>query len=57
MKRAAVKPIYISMGMFAVLVGAFAAGDGNFLSAYNAQTILNAVAILLAVGSARPASS
>jgi ribose/xylose/arabinose/galactoside ABC-type transport system permease subunit len=50
MKRAAIKPIYISMGMFAVLVGAFTAGDGNFLSAYNAQTILNAVAILLAVG-------
>jgi ribose transport system permease protein len=49
-KRTAIKPIYISLGMFAVLVAAFTAGDKSFLSIYNAQTILNAVAILLAVG-------
>jgi ribose transport system permease protein len=50
MKRPTIKPIYISIGMFVALVAAFAIGNGSFLSAYNAQTIINAVAILLAVG-------
>jgi ribose/xylose/arabinose/galactoside ABC-type transport system permease subunit len=50
MKRPTIKPIYISIGMFVALVAAFAVGNGSFLSAYNAQTIINAVAILLAVG-------
>jgi ribose transport system permease protein len=50
MKKAEIKPIYISLGMFAALVAAFTVGDKSFLSTYNIQTILNAVAILLAVG-------
>jgi ribose/xylose/arabinose/galactoside ABC-type transport system permease subunit len=45
-----IKPIYISIGLFVVLVAAFTAGDRSFISVYNAQTILNAVGILLAVG-------
>lgn len=51
MKRAiAVKPLYISFGLFVVIVAAFTIGDRSFLSAYNAVTVLNAAAILLAVG-------
>ncbi len=49
-KKVAVKPIYISAALFIALVAFFTIGDGNFLSAYNVQTILNASAILLAVG-------
>jgi ribose transport system permease protein len=49
-QRAAIKPIYISLGMFVFLVAIFTVGDRSFLSFYNAQTILNAVGILLAVG-------
>jgi ribose/xylose/arabinose/galactoside ABC-type transport system permease subunit len=49
-KKTAIKPIYISLGLFLVLVVAFTIGDKSFLSLYNAQTILNAVGILLAVG-------
>jgi ribose transport system permease protein len=49
-KKAAIKPIYISLGLFVILVCAFTIGDKSFLSLYNAQTILNAVGILLAVG-------
>jgi ribose transport system permease protein len=45
-----VKPIYISAALFIALVAFFTIGDGSFLSAYNVQTILNAAAILLAVG-------
>lgn len=47
---AGIKPIYISLGMFLLLVAVFTIGDRTFISLYNAQTILNAVAILLAVG-------
>ena len=51
MKRAvAINPVYVSMGMFVGLVVLFTIGDPSFLSAYNLVTILNAVAILLAVG-------
>ena len=51
MKRPAViKPIWISVGLFIVLVTFFTIGDSSFLSSYNTQTILNAAAILLAVG-------
>ena len=49
-KKAAIKPIYISLGLFVILVAAFTIGNKSFLSLYNAQTILNAVGILLAVG-------
>jgi len=48
--KVAIKPIYISLGLFVVLVAAFTIGNKSFLSLYNAQTILNAVGILLAVG-------
>lgn len=51
MKRpAGIKPIWISVGLFIVLVAFFTIGDPSFLSSYNTQTILNAAAILLAVG-------
>ncbi len=50
MKKVSIKPIYISVALFVALVAFFTIGDGNFLSAYNVQTILNAAAILLAVG-------
>jgi ribose transport system permease protein len=51
MKRAiVVKPLYISLGLFVVIVAAFTLGNRSFLSAYNAVTVLNAAAILLAVG-------
>jgi ribose/xylose/arabinose/galactoside ABC-type transport system permease subunit len=51
MKRAiTIKPLYISLGLFVVIVAAFTSGNRSFLSAYNAVTVLNAAAILLAVG-------
>ncbi len=50
LRIAGIKPIYISLGMFFLLVAVFTIGDRTFISLYNAQTILNAVAILLAVG-------
>jgi ribose/xylose/arabinose/galactoside ABC-type transport system permease subunit len=46
----AIKPIYISLGMFAVLMAIFTLGNPSFLSLYNIRTIINSVAILLAVG-------
>jgi ribose/xylose/arabinose/galactoside ABC-type transport system permease subunit len=49
-KKPAIKPLYISGMLFIVLVAFFTLGDRSFLSAYNMQTILNASAILLAVG-------
>jgi ribose/xylose/arabinose/galactoside ABC-type transport system permease subunit len=49
-KKLAIKPIYISLGMFAVLMTVFTVGNPSFLSAYNMFTIVNSVAILLAVG-------
>jgi ribose transport system permease protein len=45
-----IQPIHISMAMFLALVAGFTIGDPSFLSLYNAVTILNSVAILLAVG-------
>jgi ribose/xylose/arabinose/galactoside ABC-type transport system permease subunit len=45
-----IQPIHISLGMFLALVAGFTIGDPSFLSLYNAVTILNSVAILLAVG-------
>ena len=51
MKKAiTIKPLYISGMLFIALVTFFTVGDRSFLSAYNVQTILNASAILLAVG-------
>ncbi len=49
-KKTAIKPLYISGMLFIALVAFFTLGDKSFLSAYNMQTILNASAILLAVG-------
>ncbi len=48
-RRAAIKPIWVSIGLLVVLVVFFTLGDASFLSLYNGQTILNAAAILLAV--------
>ncbi len=45
-----IQPIHISLAMFLALVAGFTIGDSSFLSLYNAVTILNSVAILLAVG-------
>ena len=45
-----IQPIHISLAMFLALVAGFTIGDPSFLSLYNAVTILNSVAILLAVG-------
>ncbi len=49
-KTRTIKPLYISGLLFIGLVTFFTLGDKSFLSAYNMQTILNASAILLAVG-------
>ena len=51
MKRSVtINPLYISLGLFVVIVVVFTAGNRSFLSAYNAVTVLNAAAILPAVG-------
>ena len=51
MKQAfVVRPIYISLGLFMVIIAFFTIVNPSFLSAYNAVTILNAAIILLAVG-------
>ena len=51
MKRTiTIKPLYISIGLFVGIVAFFTIVNPSFLSAYNAVTILNAAAILLAVG-------
>ena len=51
MKRSlTITPLSISLGLFVLIVAAFTIGDRSFLSAYNAVTVLNAAAILLAVG-------
>ncbi|MEO8409970.1 MAG: ABC transporter permease [Propionivibrio sp.] len=47
---AGIKPIWISVGLLVVLIAFFTIGDTSFLLGYNIQTILNASAILLAVG-------
>jgi len=49
-RREAIKPIWVSVGLLIVLISFFTIGDSSFLSSYNSQTILNAAAILLAVG-------
>jgi len=49
-KKVAIRPIYISLGMFAVLMAIFTVGNPSFLSSYNLITIVSSVAILLAVG-------
>ena len=48
--RTEIRPIYISLGMFAILMAIFAFGNRSFLSPYNIFTIVNSAAILLAVG-------
>jgi ribose/xylose/arabinose/galactoside ABC-type transport system permease subunit len=45
-----IRPITISLAMLVALVAVFTVGNPSFLSSYNIATILNAVAILLAVG-------
>jgi ribose transport system permease protein len=45
-----VQPLTISLALLVGLVVVFTLGNPSFLSAYNVSTILNAVAILLAVG-------
>jgi ribose/xylose/arabinose/galactoside ABC-type transport system permease subunit len=50
MRSITIKPLYISLGLFVAIVAFFTIVNPSFLSVYNAGTILNAAAILLAVG-------
>jgi ribose/xylose/arabinose/galactoside ABC-type transport system permease subunit len=51
MKRAsAIRPIYVSLGLFILIVAVFTIVNSSFLSVYNATTVLNAATSLLAVG-------